>query len=170
MTSLWCSQRSPCWCSVDPSPMGRHAAAHFLAEGETRVAPLPPRITGRPETTGTEETNQMPLERRSSTTLLFICRRYFALYNKLVQDYSSAFPMIPVFLSGRPQMWLFCSCIWPHLFHSIVSVCFIGMICRWQTTEYLSTMKAKARKCPIPDTPVLLRHYTHKSLETRGHN
>lgn len=71
--------------------MGRHAAAHFLAEGETRVTPLPPRITGRPETTGTEETNRMPLERRSNAALLFICRRYFALYNKFVQDYSSAY-------------------------------------------------------------------------------
>lgn len=107
MTSLWCSQRSPCWCSVDPSPMRRHTAAHFLAEGETRVTPLPPRITGRPETTGTEETNRMPLE-RSNNALLFICRWYFALYSKLVQDYNSAFPMILPVRTRRTyiQSWL----------------------------------------------------------------
>lgn len=44
----------PWLTSVDPSPVGRHAAAHFLAEGETRFTPLPPHLARRPDTAATQ--------------------------------------------------------------------------------------------------------------------
>lgn len=40
--------------SVDPPPVGRHTATHFLTEGETRFAPLPPHLARGPDTTATQ--------------------------------------------------------------------------------------------------------------------
>lgn len=49
-SSSGCSRRS----SVDPPPVGRHTATHFLAEGETSFAPLPPHLARGPDTTATQ--------------------------------------------------------------------------------------------------------------------